>query len=144
MSSNNSTANFLDQISKTQDKRPPLTFAEFSNVNMHRHLVWPRTTDVIEEWSLGDWAIAAMEEAGEICGAIKRLNRVAAGHIIHKKDNPDPVTKEEALLAIKKEIGDTITYLDLLAQEGLGTTLEECVRLAFNGVSERQGMEHRI
>jgi hypothetical protein len=50
---------------------------------------------------------------------------------------------EEGILRAKKEIGDIVTYLDLLAQE-MGSNLEECTRLAYNGVSEREGMSYKI
>lgn len=122
-----------------------LTFGAFGERNMQRHKDWPRQEgSVIEkEWTLSDWAVAVSEESGELCGAIKRLNRMSAGHIIKRKDSA-PMTMPEARTKAIKEIGDIITYLDLMAQEGLGTTLEECVRLAFNGVSEREGLPHRV
>ncbi len=122
-----------------------LTFAAFSFTNILRHVQWPRDNGnkpPQAEWSLSDWGIAAAEEMGEVCGAIKRLNRMRAGHIINGKPN-DVKTVGEAMVKLQKEIGDTITYLDLLAQEA-GFTLEECVRVAFNGVSEREGLPHRV
>lgn len=122
-----------------------LSFEGFSFVNMERHLKWPRKGDALhdpkEEWDLSAWGCAVAEEAGEVCGAIKRVNRIAAGHVLKKAG--EPITREDAILMLKKEIGDTVTYLDLLAQH-FGSSLEECTRLAFNGVSEREGMEYYI
>lgn len=124
----------------------PLSFQRFSQVNMQRHLEWPRKpgapTLAQDEWNLSDWGCAVAEEAGEVCGAIKRFNRITAGHIVKGKTN-EPLTHEDAIMMLKKEIGDTITYLDLLAQEA-GGSLEECVRLAFNGVSQREGLPHKV
>lgn len=120
------------------------SFAEFSAINVKRHLEWPRSTDQPPEgeWDLSAWGCAVAEEAGEVCGAIKRYNRIHTGHIIKGKTN-QPLTQEDAIELLKKEIGDTITYLDLLAQE-IDSSLEDCVRSAFNGVSEREGLPHRI
>jgi NTP pyrophosphatase (non-canonical NTP hydrolase) len=122
-----------------------LSFAQFSRINMERHLNWPRNGNgkkpASQEWELSDWGVAVAEEAGEVCGAIKRVNRIAAGHILKKPGEPQTTT--EALLRLKKEIGDTITYLDLMAQH-IDSSLDECVRLAFNGVSEREGMAYLI
>lgn len=121
-----------------------LSFREFSLMNMRRHNDWPRKegSNASAEWSLSDWAVAVSEETGELCGAIKRINRMRAGHIINGKPG-DVKTVEEAQLKAKKEIGDIVTYLDLLAQE-LGSNVGECTELAWNGVSEREGLPHRI
>jgi NTP pyrophosphatase (non-canonical NTP hydrolase) len=120
-----------------------LTFDRFSRTNMRRHLDWPKSgPPSSKEWSLSDWAVAAAEEMGEVCGAIKRINRIVRGDVINGKPN-DIKTVEEARLKAKKEIGDTLTYLDLLAQE-LDSNLGECASLAFNGVSEREGLPHRV
>jgi NTP pyrophosphatase (non-canonical NTP hydrolase) len=127
---------------------PPvvLSFEDFSLINMVRHLNWPRNGNgklpPSHEWNLSDWAVAVAEEAGEVCGAVKRFNRIEAGHVINGKPN-DVTTQEEALLKLQKEIGDTVTYLDLLAQH-IGSSLGECTRVAFNGVSEREGMPYRV
>lgn len=126
-----------------------LSFAEFSLMNLKRHQDWPRINGggqikvTSQEWTISDWAVAVAEETGEICGKVKRLNRLRSGHIMNRKEGSVD-SEEEAILAIKKEIGDVCTYLDLLAQEGLGSTLEECLRLAYNGVSQRENLPHRI
>ncbi len=140
-----STANFLQAIEETRMRKQELSFKEFGTMNMRRHLEWPRSTDQApeSEWSLSDWGVAVAEEAGEVCGAIKRFNRINAGHIIKGKGNQNNLTKEDAIAMLKKEIGDTLTYLDLLSQE-IGSSLEECARSAFNGVSIREGLPHRV
>lgn len=123
-----------------------LTFEQFSTMNMKRHLEWPRKggegKPPQHEWTASDWGVAVAEEAGEVCGAIKRLNRMRTGHVINGKPG-DVKTPEDARVKLLKEIGDVTTYLDLLAQDQ-GSSLEECLRLAYNGVSEREGLPHRI
>lgn len=121
----------------------PLTFGHFGHINMERHLAWPGATGTeADRWTLADAAVAVAGEAGEVCEAVKKLRRLEIGMKID--GNPrQPKTMDAARLAIAKEIGDTITYLDLLAQ-AVGYTTEECTRLAFNGVSEREGMDYRI
>lgn len=47
------------------------------------------------------------------------------------------------LLSVATEIGDTVVYLDLLAQR-LGLSLEKCIRDTFNRVSEREGFPERL
>ena len=151
-----STANFLQAVEENRVKneqylrdclegRVNLTFFNFGEMNMKRHLEWPRSTDQApeNEWSLSDWGVAVAEEAGEVCGAIKRYNRITAGHILKGKGSQNNLTREDAIAMLKKEIGDTVTYLDLLAQE-IDSSLEECVRSAFNGVSIREDLPHRV
>lgn len=121
-----------------------LTFKRFKEMNLKRHVEWPRQGGAgPTEWSLSDWGVAVAEEAGEICGAIKRLNRLRSGHQL-QREGSRVLSEYEALHKIKVEIGDLITYLDLMAQEGLNCSLEECIRQAFNGVSERESLPHRI
>jgi NTP pyrophosphatase (non-canonical NTP hydrolase) len=122
-----------------------LSFKEFSLISKERHLNWPRKNgDKVpqHDWDLSAWGCAVAEEAGEVCGAIKRINRLKVGYVMNGKPN-EPKSMDEALLKLKKEIGDTVTYLDLLAQE-LGSDLEECTQLAFNGVSEREGLPYTV
>ncbi len=120
-----------------------LSFGGFGYANWKRHAEWPTEPGIVAEpWTLSEWATAVAEETGELCGAIKRLNRFRKGYLI-KRRNSRLESEAEGLKMIKHEIGDIITYLDLLAQSE-GFTLEECVREAFNGVSEREGLPNRI
>ena len=142
-----STAQFLEAVEAARGR---LSFQQFGLINMKRHLDWPRSVDADgvdrppeKEWSLSDWGVAVAEEAGEVCGAIKRYNRITAGHILKGKGSQNNLTREDAIAMLKKEIGDTVTYLDLLAQD-IDSSLEECVRSAFNGVSIREDLPHRV
>lgn len=124
-------------------KDTELTFNRFAEVNLKRHKDWPRDSESEDrEWSLNEWAVAIAEETGELCGAIKRLNRFRAGYVIARRKSRVE-TEAEGVQMIKEEIGGIITYLDLLAQT-LGTTLQDCIEETFNRVSEREGFSHRI
>lgn len=112
-----------------------LTFAHLAAVHLTRALRWHGTG--LESWSLSDWACAMAGEAGEVCNVVKKMNRARDG-IQGKKDDPEAFPT-----ALKHEIGDTLLYLDLLAQRA-GFSLEECVRDTFNRVSEREGFPERL
>lgn len=116
-----------------------LTFAEFSRINYQRCLRWHKGG--LTEWSLSDWGTAAGGEMGEVLDAIKKWNRIRDG--VHSNNPRQPHDFAKAEAAIKKEIGDTGVYLDLLAQR-LGTTLGECMVEVFNSISEREGHPEKV
>ncbi len=63
----------------------------------------------INSWSLSDWFTAMMGELGEAANVAKKLNRVRDGIKGNKES-------EQALIdKLRKELGDTLCYLDLLA-----------------------------
>ena len=124
-------------------KQSVISFNAFAKINMERHKDWPTEPHVsVDEWSLNEWAVAIAEETGELCGAVKRLNRFKAGYKIKRRKSRIE-SEAEGVANIKEEIGGIMTYLDLMAQT-LGLTLEECIRDTFNEVSEREGFHHRI
>lgn len=114
-----------------------LKFHDVSRVNENRCRVWH--TNGLREWSLLEWAGAMCGEAGEAANIAKKIRRVEQG--IQQKRTT--ATRVELVEKLKKEIGDTLLYLDLLASAA-GLTLEECTRHAFNEVSEREGWPHRL
>lgn len=99
-----------------------------SATNLRRCLKWH--PGGLEEWTVSDWTVAAAGEMGEVCDAVKKLNR-ARGGLQGKTASPDDVGKE---------IADTVIYLDLLAQR-LGFDLADLVQQKFNEVSRREGFE---
>lgn len=114
-----------------------MTFEKLRTVNHDRALIWhPRG---LEDWSVSDWATAMAGEAGEVCNAVKKLRRIESGTV----GAHGPFTREEAMTEIGKEVGDTVIYLDLLATR-LGFSLEDLVRIVFNGVSDREGFAQRL
>lgn len=123
--------------SDAQVRRAAMTLETISSVNLDRALVWH--PDGLEGWSVSDWAVAMAGEAGEVCNAVKKLNRI--GTEIRQAEGPSD--RDAALRAIANEIGDTFLYLDLLAQR-LGLRIEDCVSDTFNRVSVREGFPHRL
>ncbi|MGE0294918.1 MAG: hypothetical protein AB7P97_21435 [Hyphomonadaceae bacterium] len=116
---------------------PNLNIFDFSELNKQRCLRWH--PEGLESWSLSDWAVALAGEAGEVCDAVKKLNRVRDGLV----GNREGVTEETLREAIGKELADTVIYADLLATR-LGFDLGWLIQQKFNEVSERTGMPERI
>lgn len=142
-SKNGYTPEFQDLLQRAEELAPSISFRDYAAVNLQRHEDWPKEPNIsIDMWDLNAWAVAISEETGELCGAIKRLNRFRAGYKITRRKSRVE-SEEEGLKGIKEEIGGIVCYLDLLAQH-VGLTLEECVRDTFNEVSERENFPHRV
>lgn len=84
----------------------------------------------LDSWSNSDWCVAIAEEAGEVCGAVKKLKRMKDGVNFAK----DPQTEEEYIDKIAEEMGDTIEYIVLLAAK-LNINLSKAIQKKFNHVS---------
>lgn len=119
----------------------PNAFRQFSRINLSRAARWHRGG--LDEWSVTDWSNAFAGEAGELCNAVKKFRRVEDALQGHDGDTPQPKSREQAVRAIAKEIGDVYAYLDLTAQR-FGLDTFECIRDTFNQISEREGMPQRI
>lgn len=114
-----------------------LTFEQLRTVNGQRverwHPGFPH-----DDWTGADWSNAVCGEAGEMANVVKKLRRRELG----MADAVGiPVAELRRSLAI--EIGDTLVYLDLLAQF-YGLRLEDCTVMTFNRVSEREGFPERL
>lgn len=107
----------------------PLSFDNFRHVNETRCELDFRP---IASWSASDWAVALAGECGEVCDAVKKLNRLSDGTNTAK----DPQTLDEHIENIAMELADTVCYADLLAAR-LGIDLGAAVRRKFNIVSKR-------
>jgi NTP pyrophosphatase (non-canonical NTP hydrolase) len=110
-------------------KQQPLTFEKFRRVNKKRceKYFFP-----IQDWSETDWACALAGEVGELCNFIKKRLRARTAKTLLPN-----IPSQEALAAeAKKEIGDVLGYLDLIATR-MGFRLEDCVVDKFNEVSDR-------
>lgn len=117
-----------------------LTFSHFSKMNLARANRW-HGAEGIDSWTISEWGIAAAGEMGEVCDAIKKLNRIEHGFT---SNNPrQPKNAPDAVISILKEIGDTGCYLDLLAQR-MGSSLGECMAHVFNEVSVRENHPERV
>lgn len=119
----------------------PLTFEELHAISYQRALRWH--PGGLDEWNIAEWSNAMAGEAGEACNATKKLRRIECKMQQADGDTVAPKTLAEARAKVAKEVGDTVIYADLLARQA-GFTLEECVRMAFNQISEREGFPERI
>lgn len=108
-----------------------LTFHELRIKNIQRCEEHFKHT--LDSWSLSDWAVAMIGEAGEACNIIKKLNRIRDE--IGIANRPDP-SLEQLKQDLADELADTITYIDLLAASA-EIDLEKAVKDKFNRVSER-------
>jgi len=83
-------------------------------------------------WSLMEWACAMAGEAGEVCGAIKKLRRLDEG----TNSDKDSKDRDHYYVQVAHEMADVIIYLDLMADK-MGIDLGEAVKQKFNQVSDR-------
>lgn len=114
-----------------------LSLKTFSETNRRRAMRWHKGG--LDTWTVERWSNALAGEAGEVCNAVKKLNRIED----NMQQNDGPQSLEEAKAHIRKEIGDVYAYLDLLAQR-IGSDLETCATEAFNQISEREGFPERM
>jgi NTP pyrophosphatase (non-canonical NTP hydrolase) len=118
--------------------RRPLTFAEVSAANLSRCLRWHPGFPNDEDWSLADWCLAMVGEAGEAANVVKKIHRQKYG----LRGRLDPPM--EALgAALAEELADVYLYLDLLAAKA-GIDLPAAIVAKFNAVSERQDFPERL
>jgi NTP pyrophosphatase (non-canonical NTP hydrolase) len=118
-----------------QEPAAPLSFVALAEVNITRCRRWHDP----EGWSPQMWGLAAAGEMGECANALKKLYRHDEG-IQQAADSKD---RAVLLQNVATEIGDTVVYLDLLAQR-LGLRLEDCVRDTFNRISVRESFPERL
>jgi NTP pyrophosphatase (non-canonical NTP hydrolase) len=113
--------------------RIALTFSEFAQANKARCVSHIGFNHELKAWSASDWMTALCGEVGEAANVVKKMNRVRDGMGHRNKEAPGHL---QAML--KAELGDVGCYLDLVCQ-ALGTTMEECIREAFNNKSKEIG-----
>lgn len=82
------------------------------------------------DWSLGEWSNACLGELGEAANIIKKIKR-------------GDFTLEAARNDLAEELGDTLTYLVILADRA-DINLEAAAIEKWNEVSTRIGYPHRI
>ncbi len=104
----------------------------FSERNLRRCEAPNGFNHQLHSWTLSDWFTATMGELGEAANIAKKLNRFRDG-IRGNKETEDTLRSK-----LKRELGDTVIYLDLLAQAA-GLDLEECRDEAFDSKSAEIG-----
>lgn len=119
-----------------------LSFEELRKANESRCKRWH--PGGIKDWSISDWAVATAGELGEMCNAIKKLNRILTNaQNINLEEGRSIVEVSDAIEKIGREAGDTQVYLDLLCQR-IGVSLEEYTKKVFNQKSVEYGFSERL
>lgn len=92
------------------------------------------------DWKLSAWSNAVGGELGELAEAL-----VAFGHLANriKKIERGDLSLEEARAQLASEMGDVVTYVDLLAYRS-GIDLGHAVARKWNEVSARVGSSVRL
>ncbi len=111
-----------------------LTFNTLRNANRQRQLDVPKFRH--PEWALSAWSNATLGELGEAANIIKKIERGDFKDLSAKK-------REQVKKKLAKELADTVTYLDLLAQKA-GIDLGEATISKFNEISRRVKCSIRI
>jgi NTP pyrophosphatase (non-canonical NTP hydrolase) len=118
-----------------------LTFQALRAVNVARSTRWH--PGGIDDWTVSDWAVAMAGEAGEVCNAVKKLNRIETDCASRNEAGRHFESAEQAVAAIGAELADTLLYLDLLAAR-LGIDLAAAVVEKFNATSRNYGFPERL
>lgn len=119
-----------------------LTLKKLTDVNYKRCRKWHKSED-LSDWSISDWACAMAGEAGEVCNAVKKLNRLRDNLPSKNEPNRQISSYEEAKSKIGEEIADTVLYLNLLAIR-LGLDFETEIINKFNSVSKKYGFSEKL
>lgn len=101
------------------------TLQKFRQANLDRCMTTKKFEKCVS-WTASEWGLALAGEAGEVCNAIKKLNR------------GDGDTK-----SVVEEIGDVIIYADLLLAF-LSTDMESTIVNKFNKVSDKVGSKIKL
>lgn len=111
-------------------KRKELTFNQLKFASLQRLPIFKNKkgeiahpTGGINDWSRSDWLEAAVGELGEYSNFSKKYRRGDIG-------------AEEFLENAKKELADTVIYIDLLSSS-LGIDLGNAIREKFNEQSRK-------
>lgn len=105
---------------------------EFSARNLERCEAPSGFNHPINSWDLSDWFLATMGELGEAANVAKKLNRIRDG--IRGNKESEAALRDK----LRKEIGDTFCYLDLLAQ-ACGFNVFDAAQEVFDAKSKEIG-----
>lgn len=109
-----------------------MRFDEFSRMNRERCESPKGFNHQLGDWSASDWMTALVGEVGEAANVVKKLNRYRDGI-------PGNTATERALRdQLRKELGDTFVYLDLMCQ-ALGFSVQDAATEVFNSKSVEIG-----
>lgn len=114
-----------------------MNFKEFSRLNRERCESPEGFNHALDSWSMSDWFMATMGELGEAANVGKKLNRVRDG-IPGNNETPEELREK-----LRRELADTLIYLDLLAQSQ-GIDLSDAVVETFDAKSDKIGYHKRL
>jgi NTP pyrophosphatase (non-canonical NTP hydrolase) len=106
-----------------------LTFSELRRVSAVRAAVWQRNIPRTLTFAATELA----EEVGEVCGAVKRMERKALGWPGGRDDRDN----------LAEELADVVITADLMAHAA-GIDLAFAVAAKFNRTSEKYALPHRL
>lgn len=108
------------------------TFDAFSAANRDRCESPQGFNHKLSDWSASDWMTALVGEVGEAANVVKKLNRYRDGI------NGNKEAEDELRAKLRKELGDTFVYLDLMCQ-ALGFSIRDAAAEVFNSKSAEIG-----
>lgn len=111
--------------------------ADYQKTNRVRCARWHKGK---RRWLPPELSNALAGEVGELCNAVKKLQRLRDGIDSRRHEN---VSELALLEQIAKEIGDSYAYLDMLADD-LGLNTWACIVSRFNQVSKEAGFKDRV
>jgi NTP pyrophosphatase (non-canonical NTP hydrolase) len=117
-----------------------MTFDELRQKNRERCESPDGFAHALDSWRPSQWSNAMAGEVGEACNLAKKIDRhldATRGNLGNDSD------VEELKRKLAREIGDVGIYADLFAQR-MGTTLEACIRDAFNAKSDQIGSSLKL
>lgn len=114
-----------------------MTFGQFSQANRERCESPEGFKHRLQDWSASDWMTALVGEVGEAANVVKKLNRY--------RDNVpgNKATIDELRDQLRKELGDTFVYLDLMCQS-LGFSIADAAAEVFNAKSDQIGYPKKL
>lgn len=114
-----------------------MTFQQFAEINRIRCESPQGFNHKLSGWSTSDWFVAILGELGEAANIAKKLNRCRDGITGNKE------TEAQLRDKLRKELGDTFVYLDLLAQAN-GFNIGDAALEVFNSKSLEIGYPIKI
>jgi NTP pyrophosphatase (non-canonical NTP hydrolase) len=115
-----------------------ITFNQVTAANLARAKRWHAGFPDDDTWSLADWCLAMVGEAGEAANIVKKLRRYDF-NLRGVLDPPQETLKE----MLAEELADTFIYLSLLAIKA-DINLPAAIVEKFNKVSDLQGFPERL
>lgn len=129
------------ECSLSPDQLAKLTFDYVIKKSLSRSTRWHNGS--IDKWSISDWAVALAGEVGELCNAVKKLNRIETGAANINSPGRQLETREAAIIAIAEELADVFLYMPMLAAR-IGVDLRAEIVKKFNATSAKYNFPEKL